>query len=216
MADLEGNKIGRLIELYTSEKAAIQQSQFRAELEWQLRRNPDAFAESEFLCQAAWVILCAGFKESVLRKTFNYLSLCFCDWESARTIVEKAELCRATALKAFRHSAKIDAIIEVARIVDRVGFEDFVEWIRIDPVGSLEQLPYVGPVTAYHLAKNLGFLCAKPDRHLTRIAAIWGFDNVHQLCEVISENTSDPVPLVDIVLWRSAEQGRLLKRTALS
>lgn len=210
MHDAEATAINKIIDFYTSEKAAIQETQFCPELTWQLRRNPYDFSERELLCEAAWVILCAGFKESILRKIFNHLSLCFCDWESARVIVEKAELCRATAIKAFRHSAKINAIVEVAKIVDEIGFEDFAECVRIDPIGTLKQLPYIGPVTAYHLAKNLGFLYAKPDRHLTRIAESWGFNNVHELCQLISENTSDPIHLVDIVLWRSAEQGRFI------
>src|SRR6185437_10947922 len=143
LTDLATYNADKIIEFYCSEKALIQLG-FSAELSWQLRRNPDDFTEREFLCEAAWVILCAGFKESVLRKIFNHLSLCFCDWESARMIVEKAQLCRATALKAFRHTAKIDAVIEVARIIHGIGFEDFVECIEIDPIDTLKQLPYVG------------------------------------------------------------------------
>jgi hypothetical protein len=145
----------RVLEFYCAEKMAIQQSQFRNELLWQVALSPSSFTEQELLREAAWVILCTGFKESVLRKTFNYISLCFCDWESARVIVENSERCRATALVAFKNTAKICAIIEIARIVKELGFEELVECIRIDPIGTFEQFPYIGPVTAYHLAKNL-------------------------------------------------------------
>ncbi|MBZ5505703.1 MAG: hypothetical protein LAO78_09460 [Acidobacteriia bacterium] len=199
----------RVLEFYVAEKKAIQESQFGSELQWQVGLSSASFTEQELLREAAWVVLSAGFKESILRKAFSYISLCFCDWESARLIVENATQCQSTALEAFNNRAKIGAIVEIARIVNELGFEDITECILVDPVGTLQQLPYIGPITAYHLAKNLGFLYAKPDRHLTRLAAFFGFADAHRLCQVISENTSDPLNLVDLVLWRSAEQGRV-------
>jgi hypothetical protein len=206
--ELNANKV---VEFYKLEKAAIQRSHFEGELLWQVGLSPSTFSEQEFLREAAWVILCSGFREAVLRKVFSCISLCFCDWESAGVIVQHASRCRATALGAFNNTAKIDAIIDIARIVDEFGFEEIAECIRIDPIETLKQLPYIGPVTGFHLAKNLGFSCAKPDRHLTRLAASFGFADAHQLCKVIFEATSDPINLVDLVLWRSAEQGRQME-----
>ena len=43
--------------------------------------NPSMFTESDLLREAAWVILCSGFREAVIRRMFDFISLCFCDWE---------------------------------------------------------------------------------------------------------------------------------------
>lgn len=66
----------------------------------------------------------------------------------------------------------------------------------------LESLPWIGPITKYHLARNLGLDVAKPDRHLQRIAEEFSFDDVQRLCEHISALTNDRVGVVDLVLWR--------------
>jgi len=41
-------------------------------------------------------------------------------------------------------------------------------------VWFLQQLPFIGPVTAFHLAKNLGIEAVKPDRHLCRLSKLLG------------------------------------------
>ena len=64
----------------------------------------------------------------------------------------------------------------------------------------------LGPITSHHLAKNLGLQAAKSDRHLQRIADALGFGGVTETCQVLSEYSGDPISVVDIVLWRFAEQ----------
>jgi len=162
------------------------------------------FSETDFLRESAWVILCGGFKESVVRKIFNYISLCFCDWESAAAIVANEDLCRETALAGINNQRKITAIIETARTVYLTGFEGLRDRIVSNPIDELRQFPQIGDVTAYHLAKNLGFPVAKPDRHLMRLASWTGFEDVQSLCRALAERTGDSVAYVDIVLWRFA------------
>jgi hypothetical protein len=69
--------------------------------------------------------------------------------------------------------------------------------LRGGPAGTL---PYVGPVTWRHLAKNLGAPVAKTDRHLVRLAA--GRPSVDVMCDEIGRWLGEPVAVVDIVLWR--------------
>lgn len=71
-----------------------------------------------------------------------------------------------------------------------------------DKLDYLESLPYIGKITRYHLAKNLGIDTAKPDRHLVRLAKKFGYDDVQKFCEHISKKTGDKVTVVDVVLWR--------------
>lgn len=69
-------------------------------------------------------------------------------------------------------------------------------------VTYLGSLPFIGNITKYHLARNLGIDVAKPDRHLSRLAVIFRYDDVQKMCKFISDKTGDRIGTVDVVLWR--------------
>jgi hypothetical protein len=116
--------------------------------------------------------------------------------------------CRSTALTAFNNQKKIDAILMLARRIVNTGFDQLKASIHEDPIQLLRTFPYIGPVTAWHLAKNLGFDVAKPDRHLRRISEGLGYIDVHHLCDYLAQITGDEKRVIDIVLWRyAAERG---------
>ena len=183
------------------------QANFREELAWQSSVSIDDVTESIFLREAAWVIFCTGFREHTLRVRFSYLSLCFCDWESGEAIVKNAVPCRATALASFNNPRKVDSVIQIARRVAQDGFITLKRNILGQPIEVLKALPYVGPVTVYHLAKNLGLPVAKPDRHLQRLAAALSYPDAHALCGEIAVLTGDPPQVVDLVFWRYLVDG---------
>ena len=131
------------------------------EVEWQQSRVFEEFTERDLLRESAWVILCTGFREKAVRRIFNHISLCFCDWDSSQAILATATACRAAAMASMRHGPKLDAIIEIAHRIDVVGFEQLKSRILKAPTDELRKLPYIGPVTASHLAKNLGYDTSK-------------------------------------------------------
>lgn len=177
-------------------------TKYSAEVEWQRSQLFKEFDERDFLSEAAWVVLNSGFRESVVRSKFDYVSLCFLDWWSAKDIVQSKELCVASALQEFGHIGKISSIARIAERVDSLGFENFKRIVSDDPIGELAKLPHIGPTTVWHLAKNLGFNVAKPDRHLVRLAVEHGYGCVHAFCQEISDSTGEYVAVVDLVLWR--------------
>ncbi|TPK87047.1 hypothetical protein FJ936_06780 [Mesorhizobium sp. B2-4-13] len=61
-----------------------------------------------------------------------------------------------------------------------------------------ETLPYVGGITKYHLAKNLGVDVAKPDVWLERVAVSSG-EPVQELRARLSQLAGDSVSTVDYV-----------------
>lgn len=71
-----------------------------------------------------------------------------------------------------------------------------------EKIELLGQLGWIGNITKYHLARNLGIDCAKPDRHLVRLAEKFGYDNVQDMCKFISKCVGDRIGTVDVVLWR--------------
>ncbi len=100
---------------------------------------------------------------------------------------------------------KIEAIWKMSKILS--NHTD--DWGRYknenlcDP-DKLGKLPYIGKVTCYHLARNIGILnVIKPDLHLVRMAKHWGFSSPLELCESVKPKDL-PLGIVDLILWYSA------------
>lgn len=195
-----------LIQHYIQAKSWIDRSPFVHELEWQSSVQPMGFTETEFLRQHAWVVLNSGFREAVVRKHFSYISLCFCDWESAAAIVQNGEACIGCAASVFGNTRKLKALVEAACAIESEGFEAFRLRVEADAISELEKLPYIGTVTKFHLAKNLGLDVAKPDRHLLRVASRFGYEDVQRMCRDISDYCGDKIAVADLVLWRFEER----------
>jgi len=191
--------------------AYVETAGFLAEVEWQSSRHFSEFTESDLLREAAWVILCGGFREAVVRRIFDHISLSFFDWESSAAIVASAAVCHSVAMGSFRNSRKLNAIVMVADRIDKIGFETLKSRIIDDPLQELRMLPHIGPITSWHLAKNLGFDAAKPDRHLIQLCDRLGFDDVQELCGSVAAATGYAICVVDIILWRYLARGGGLK-----
>jgi hypothetical protein len=194
----------RALNLYDDATRAVHAAGFGWEPEWQRTRATSPLTERDFLRESAWVVLCSGFRERVVRDVFDYISLCFCDWEAASEISDRRNACVRTALGRFRNERKLKALADIATLVDETGFDVLCERLRGDPVAELQVFPFIGPVTSWHLAKNLGFNVAKNDRHLARLALDYGFDDAHDLCHAIAQTTGELESVVDVVLWRFA------------
>jgi hypothetical protein len=180
----------------------IEISGLSSELDWQRELNFLDFTEAQFLRETAWVILCSGFRESVVRRVFDHVSLSFCDWESAALIVENGSLCRAAALASFKNERKLNALIVAATMIHQNGFSDFKSRILQNPISRLQEVPFIGSITALHLAKNLGLDVAKPDRHLVRLSQQFGYVCTAELCDDIAQATGEQVKVIDLALWR--------------
>lgn len=196
-----------LLHIYKAAKTQVITLGYEPEIHWtsELQRRP--YTEADMLREAAWVILCSGFREGVVRRKFSYLSLCFCDWESAEIIAQQADQCIGAALHSFGNRRKLEAIVSVAQEVAAEGFDKIRIEVDENPLIRLRSFPFIGPVTAQHLAKNLGYAYAKDDRHLVRIADDLGFPDAQSLCAEISSISGDSIPEVDTVLWRLGALG---------
>lgn len=194
----------RLAELYLTAKQAVIEAGFEEEIDWQFMVDFESVDESDFLREASWVILSSGFRESVVRHKFPKISESFLYWKSAAAIVERQVFCRQKSLSIFANHQKIDAIIRLSKTVSATGFASVKSNIQSFGTTFLQTFPYVGPITSYHLAKNLGLNVVKPDRHLARAASCAGIRSPHIMCEMIQAVVGDPISVVDIVIWRYA------------
>jgi len=176
------------IEIFRKIEKAVIRSGYGNELVWAavIRLCPDA---DTFAFEASWVIISSGIKNQVARK----IELRF----SAG--LKKGQ----SALVTIGHKGKAQAIDYI--ITNRARL--FREYQNADDkIAFLETLPWVGPTTKYHLAKNLGIDTCKPDRHLIRIAAKYNTDPF-TLCKDLAIQTGKRIAYIDSALWRAANLG---------
>lgn len=159
------------------------------EIDWIANIQPCSDAD-DFASEAAWVILNSGMKEQIARQIWNK--------------IKKAWLLGEPTSSAFGHKGKVAAIDFIMKNKQDI-FDQYN--CSLNKLEFLESLPFIGPITKYHLAKNLGIDCVKPDRHLERLTRFYGFGNPFNMCYLIGQATGDKVSMVDMVLWRSANLG---------
>jgi len=176
-----------LADEYKAIRQKVSDAGFSDEIEWAQSivapETPEAFAS-----EAIWVILNSGMA-----------------WRVARIIAERvwgAIREGRPISSAFGHKGKVSAIEYIWENRD-ILYQKF--FAAEDVLEFCQSLPWIGPITKYHLAKNLGADVAKPDRHLVRIACKYNTDP-HTLCATLSATTGDRIATVDLVLWRAAER----------
>ncbi|MGV8041499.1 MAG: hypothetical protein AB2L07_16035 [Thermoanaerobaculaceae bacterium] len=143
-----------------------------------------------------------------MSKCFPFISEAFGNWKSAAAIARDREGCVARALEVFHHTSKVRAIVTIAERLTDEGLDKLMNGVAEEGPEALCSLPWIGPATSRHLAKNLGLNVAKPDRHLVRIAEATGYPSAEILCRAIAAEVGDTVAVVDVVLWRFASIDR--------
>lgn len=193
-----------IFDRYVRAKEYVITSGYASEIDWQQTLDFNKTCESDFIREAAWVILSSGMREKTIRSKFSCITEAFLGFPSASIILEDLPQCRKNALEHFNHEKKIDAIISCIYRVAIEGYDTIKSSTNFYGVKYLQSFDFLGPATSYHLAKNLGINVSKPDRHLCNVAKYSGFNSVDELCQNISGLTGDPASLVDIVIWRFA------------
>ena len=196
--------LGTLASAYVRAKIKVMAAGYAHEIIWQKNVKTEEVTERCLLTECAWVILSSGMRESVVNQKFPHISQAFFHWSSAEEIVWNRQECINSALAFFQHKPKIEAIAQCAQIIYAKGFESLRQELRSNPIDTLQQFPYIGPATSYHVAKNIGFSVAKPDRHLCRFAELSGYRSPSELCKALAEYIGDPIAVIDVVLWRFA------------
>lgn len=168
--------------------------QGREDVEWANGcKMPDS--PEDFALEVIYVICNSGMKHKVAVGIF----------ERCKSAVLEGQ----PVINYFGHQGKAAAIEVIWR--DRARL--YAEYAAApDKVAYAETLPWIGKITAYHVAKNFGAQVAKPDVHLQRLANLERV-TAQQLCERLAAETGYRVPAVDTVLWRACAYGLLDSRT---
>lgn len=139
----------------------------------------------KFASEATWVILNSGMKNQIAQKIWDKIKVAWCEGR--------------TTASAFGHKGKVSAIDYIWTNRDEL----FTQYQSSDDkIGFLKSLPWIGGITCWHLAKNLGHDCVKPDRWLVRVADKHN-TTPDNLCEQISQLTGETKHTVDLIIWRA-------------
>lgn len=159
------------------------------EIAWQESVIRHPVNADEFMWQYIWVVLSAGMKNQVVQIIEERIMEAYYAGKPIGSV--------------FRHKGKVKAIEDMMADHDTI-FKNYNA--APDRLAFLENLPYIGKITKFHLAKNLGEDVVKPDRHLMRIAATEGI-TPDELCSKLATQTGYRKATIDLILWRAANLG---------
>lgn len=177
-------------------EAAVRHAGFAATIEWsEALSQPDT---PESLAEEAIYVVCnSGMQAAVAGRIYQR---CL---DAVRT--------RRSSASVFGHEGKAAAIDWIWQ--NRAGlFAAFIQ--ASDKVEFCGTLPFVGPTTKHHLAKNLGVDVAKGDVHLERLA-LRDKCTPQRLCRRLAKQAGYRIATVDTILWRACAIGVLNSRIYL-
>jgi len=160
--------------------AHVISSGYGEEVDWCSNIRFETVTIDDFFREYVWVVLNAGLKEQVARKIFKkYIT--------------------TGDLETINHLKKRESIKWMLNNCERCF--DSLQKVP-DKVEYFKTLPFIGDVTKYHLARNLGIDTVKPDRHLVRLAKRFGFKSPLEMCKAIQDITEERLGVIDVILWR--------------
>jgi hypothetical protein len=135
----------------------------------------------DFRNQFCYVTLSSGFKNSYAVKIYQQFIDCGLD------------------INVINHPKKKIAIAQALS-----NYNDWFEKLQKtkDKIEYIDSLPMMGPITKYHLARNLGLDYAKPDVHLKRLVNRFSYSDVQIMCGELAKESGYRTGAVDYILWR--------------
>jgi hypothetical protein len=152
-------------------------------------REPES--AEQFAQAAVYVIANSGMNYAVAQKIF----------ERCREALQG----NRKVQKVFAHPGKAKAIEQIWKDRDQL-FTDYQ--LSDDKLEFCQSLPWIGPTTSRHLAKDLGVDVAKPDVHLARLARR-DRTTVPRMCRSLAKQTGYRLATIDTILWRACATGIL-------
>lgn len=119
-------------------------------------------------------------------------------------------------LRVFNNTRKANSFLSGSKKIAQEGFSVFKRRLKTRGVDMLQELPGLGPITKFHLAKNIGLVdAAKPDIWLERSAQHCS-STVDELVTYLSDRYGMSQHVVDVILWHyGADKGLgLMKKSS--
>lgn len=171
--------------------------------------------ENVFIEEYVWAVYVSGFRANTVSKLWPRLMNAYHEamLHACYYIGDDAPPCdmdrvRRLAMTVFANERKTDAIIKAAGIIHdgikSLGWPKYRDEHLSTPE-LLQELPFIGQITRYHLARNIGLLqWVKPDVHLNRMAKHWQYASPQAMCEHLGKVEGLQPGIVDLILWYAA------------
>lgn len=179
------------------EYATIYAEQFHLnELSHYRRLTVNDLSPERFWSEYCWTVFASGFNAKVLTKKFDALMNAIGPWHWTHG----ENFVAPRILKVFGNHNKCTAIISCRKILLTLGWEQF-KATYCSSAEDLGQLPYIGKITRYHIARNIGIDAIKPDLHLMRLANHFDSSDPESMCTFLSGLSGERIGVVDFILW---------------
>lgn len=152
---------------------------------------------SIFWSEYVWCVYTSGFNAKVVSKKFDDLMSAYGPWDTS--FFTYGELWSRVS-PVLSNRKKFESILTCRQLLKELGWENFVETF-LEDVDTIKELPFIGNITKYHLGRNLGLDCVKPDIHLERLSAYYGFEGTESLCMHLALIHEERIGVVDYILW---------------
>ncbi len=162
--------------------------------------NPPVLNSSEFASEVIYVILASGFSQKTAKKKYfeimNYIN---------NLNDKKIEL--SDLLTIFNNKNKMSAIMNIWKNKDMLTRDYYQLNDDKNRMKFLLKLPFIGPITQNHIARNLGINTVKPDIWIVRLSNSCGYTSYHDMFDELSKLTEYPIGYLDVILWKACQIG---------
>jgi hypothetical protein len=157
----------------------------------------------KFFKQYTWVVFTCGFNASVVREHWNNIKKVLFEFDIGKVkALSDEELLLRIPIK---NKKKVASIIRASQIITENWLSKIKTASCPEEIKSiLLELPHIGGVTIYHLMRNIGIDCFKPDRHIVNIAKSLNSEPEEIFNIIIQSGKERFVGLADHVLWRAS------------
>lgn len=165
------------------------------------------FAEvslERFFREYVWTVHTSGFSAKAVSKFWDPLIKAYESPWSIDTMALDEIIARVSPV--VNNPSKIKSVWDTSKQLIRGyhqwGWDEY-KYLSCRTPDLLTQFNHIGPITKYHLARNIGLLdFVKPDLHLERMAKFWGYSSPLAMCQDARDDA--PLGLRDLVLWQTA------------
>lgn len=170
-----------------------------------------SISQHRFVREYLWCVYVSGFSAKTIAKKYDALLRAHNieDTNGRYIKIEDGNILDPSnnpVLNIFNNLSKFNAVQKTRALILKDGWRTFSrKFVKGRNPQELDALPNIGPALACHLARNLGNLdVCKPDVHLKRLAAHFGYGSVESLCKDCSSPYSYSIGQTDLILWMAS------------
>ena len=174
----------------------------------------------EFAAHCVYVILAGGFSQKTAKKIHEKIM---------EFLMSNAQRAKSSIydelIKIFNNKNKINAVCKIWENRHKFCDEYYRQNSLDEKLNLLQKLPHIGKITANHLARNLGEDVVKYDIWIQRLGVVFSgrreleskinngnlAPEIKRVCDdmfaYLVNQTGLPQGYIDVVLWRSLQQG---------